>query len=154
MGIGIEGVGCSSQDLLALATIQTLLGGGDSFSAGGPGKGLKSRIFVNILYNQGVLSASALNVSYAETGLFGISATTTPEHTTAMVSLPLLCFIDTGVCREWSVQYLGDCNTRAHACHSATSFFLCLLDHSIVSRVCYCSYRLMEYLKMPRISSS
>jgi len=87
VGIGMEGVGCSSEDLLALATIQTLLGGGDSFSAGGPGKGLKSRIFVNILYNQGVLSASALNVSYAETGLFGISATTTPEHTTAMVEL-------------------------------------------------------------------
>jgi hypothetical protein len=38
VGIGMEGVSVSSTDLLALATIQTLLGGGDSFSAGGPGK--------------------------------------------------------------------------------------------------------------------
>ena len=87
IGIGLEGVGCSHKDLLTLATIQTMLGGGDSFSAGGPGKGLKSRIFMNVLYNQGVQSASALNVSYAETGIFGINATTTPEYTQVTVEL-------------------------------------------------------------------
>mmetsp|Transcript_36290 Transcript_36290/g.87739 ORF Transcript_36290/g.87739 Transcript_36290/m.87739 type:complete len:502 (-) Transcript_36290:44-1549(-) len=100
--IGMEGLGCSDKDLLALATIQTMLGGGDSFSAGGPGKGLKSRIFVNVLYNQGVLSSSAVNVSYAETGLFGISATTTPDHTTVTVELMIkeLKRLRTGVSQE------------------------------------------------------
>ena len=87
IGIGLEGVGCSHKDLLALATIQTMLGGGDSFSAGGPGKGLKSRIFVNVLYNQGVLSSSALNVSYSDTGIFGINATTTPQNTGTTIEL-------------------------------------------------------------------
>lgn len=87
IGIGLEGVGCSHKDLLALAIIQTMLGGGDSFSAGGPGKGLRSRIFLNILYNHGVLSSSALNVSYKDTGLFGINATTTPEHTSKTIEL-------------------------------------------------------------------
>mmetsp|Transcript_12194 Transcript_12194/g.24062 ORF Transcript_12194/g.24062 Transcript_12194/m.24062 type:complete len:500 (+) Transcript_12194:34-1533(+) len=102
IGIGMEGLGCSHADLLALATIQTMLGGGDSFSAGGPGKGLKSRIFVNVLYNQGVLSSSALNVSYAETGLFGITATTTPDHTSVTVELLIkeLKRLKTGVSEE------------------------------------------------------
>jgi processing peptidase subunit alpha len=33
----------------ALATMQMLLGGGGSFSAGGPGKGMYSRLYTNVL---------------------------------------------------------------------------------------------------------
>jgi mitochondrial-processing peptidase subunit alpha len=47
--LGFQGVGVTDKDLLAAAALQSLLGGGDSFSAGGPGKGLTSRIFTNVL---------------------------------------------------------------------------------------------------------
>ena len=47
--LGFQGVGVADKDLLAAAALQSLLGGGDSFSAGGPGKGLTSRIFTNVL---------------------------------------------------------------------------------------------------------
>ena len=49
LALGFKGVACTDNELLAAAVLQTLLGGGDSFSAGGPGKGLTSRIFVNVL---------------------------------------------------------------------------------------------------------
>jgi processing peptidase subunit alpha len=49
VALGFQGVAVSDKDLLATAALQSLLGGGDSFSAGGPGKGLTSRIFANVL---------------------------------------------------------------------------------------------------------
>ena len=42
--IAFEGLHISHPDIYALATLQTLLGGGGSFSAGGPGKGMYSRL--------------------------------------------------------------------------------------------------------------
>ena len=36
--------GWHSKDLIALCVLQTLLGGGDSFSAGGPGKGMRGAV--------------------------------------------------------------------------------------------------------------
>ena len=71
-------MGCDDKDLLAAATLQSLLGGGDQFSAGGPGKGLTSRIFTRILHHPEVLSANSFNVSYADAGLFGIQVPARP----------------------------------------------------------------------------
>ncbi|KAG7133888.1 Mitochondrial-processing peptidase subunit alpha like protein [Verticillium longisporum] len=42
--LAFEGLPISSDDIYALATLQTLLGGGGSFSAGGPGKGMYSHL--------------------------------------------------------------------------------------------------------------
>lgn len=36
-------------DIYAVSILQMLLGGGDSFSAGGPGKGMYSRLYTNVL---------------------------------------------------------------------------------------------------------
>ncbi|MCI14170.1 mitochondrial-like-processing peptidase subunit alpha-like, partial [Trifolium medium] len=54
-----------------------LLGGGGSFSAGGPGKGMYSRLYLRVLneYPQ-VHSISAFNNIYNNTGIFGIQVTT------------------------------------------------------------------------------
>ena len=41
--------GWHSKDLIACCVLQTLLGGGDSFSAGGPGKGMYSRLYREVL---------------------------------------------------------------------------------------------------------
>jgi hypothetical protein len=76
VAIGLRGVDCSDKEVVAAAVLQSLLGGGDQFSAGGPGKGLTSRIFRNVLSNPEVLTATSFNVSYQDSGLFGIQVVT------------------------------------------------------------------------------
>lgn len=48
--IGFEGVPLSDNDFITFCVLQSLLGGGGSFSAGGPGKGMFSRLYVNVLH--------------------------------------------------------------------------------------------------------
>ena len=75
--LAFEALPISSEDIYALATLQTLLGGGGSFSAGGPGKGMYSRLYTNVLNQYGwVESCVSFNHSYTDSGLFGISAST------------------------------------------------------------------------------
>lgn len=73
--IAFESLPINSPDIYALATLQTLLGGGGSFSAGGPGKGMYSRLYTNVLNQYGwVENCVAFNHAYTDSGLFGISA--------------------------------------------------------------------------------
>lgn len=86
--LAFEGLPISSDDIYALATLQTLLGGGGSFSAGGPGKGMYSRLYTNVLNQHGwVESCMAFNHSYTDSGLFGISASCTPQRVTQMLEV-------------------------------------------------------------------
>ncbi|PSS01000.1 peptidase M16 inactive domain-domain-containing protein [Coniella lustricola] len=86
--LAFEGLPIGSQDIYALATLQTLLGGGGSFSAGGPGKGMYSRLYTNVLNQYGwVESCQAFNHSYSDSGLFGIAAMCYPGHTTHMLEV-------------------------------------------------------------------
>ncbi|EIW67445.1 hypothetical protein TREMEDRAFT_40551 [Tremella mesenterica DSM 1558] len=64
----------------ALATLQTLLGGGGSFSAGGPGKGMYTRLYTSVLnrYHK-VDYCASFHHCYADSGLFGIAATVYPD---------------------------------------------------------------------------
>lgn len=47
--VGFEGMSINSDDIYTLATMQMLLGGGGSFSAGGPGKGMYSRLYTSVV---------------------------------------------------------------------------------------------------------
>lgn len=86
--LAFEALPISSPDIYALATLQTLLGGGGSFSAGGPGKGMYSRLYTNVLNQHGwVESCIAFNHSYTDSGLFGISASCSPTRTTQMLEV-------------------------------------------------------------------
>ena len=86
--LAFEGLPVGSDDIYALATLQTLLGGGGSFSAGGPGKGMYSRLYTNVLNQHGfVESCVAFNHSYTDSGLFGISGSCLPGHTSAMLDI-------------------------------------------------------------------
>ncbi|KAL7895153.1 peptidase M16 inactive domain-containing protein [Trichoderma sp. SZMC 28014] len=86
--LAFEGLPVASDDIYALATLQTLLGGGGSFSAGGPGKGMYSRLYTNVLNQHGwVESCVAFNHSYTDSGLFGIAASCLPGHTSAMLDV-------------------------------------------------------------------
>ncbi|KIW00024.1 uncharacterized protein PV09_08376 [Verruconis gallopava] len=92
--LAFEGLPISHDDIYALATLQTLLGGGGSFSAGGPGKGMYSRLYTNVLNQHGwVESCVAFNHSYSDSGLFGISASCAPAHVANMLEV---------MCRELS----------------------------------------------------
>jgi len=66
----------------------TLLGGGHSFSAGGPGKGLYSRIYRDVLiaypFVDAALSTAAV---YDDTGVFSIYGACPPLHGAAMVEV-------------------------------------------------------------------
>lgn len=47
--IGFESCGYLDDDFVAFCVLQSLMGGGGSFSAGGPGKGMYTRLYVDVL---------------------------------------------------------------------------------------------------------
>jgi processing peptidase subunit alpha len=86
--LAFEALPISSDDIYALATLQTLLGGGGSFSAGGPGKGMYSRLYTNVLNQHAwVESCVAFNHSYTDSGLFGISSSCSPGYVVNMLDV-------------------------------------------------------------------
>jgi len=86
VGLGFEVGGWHSGDLVTTCVLQTLLGGGSSFSAGGPGKGMYSRLYRQILNRYGwAESAEAFAAFYTEVGLFGLSGSTTPNRANDMI---------------------------------------------------------------------
>ncbi|KAJ7170169.1 mitochondrial processing peptidase [Mycena filopes] len=78
--VAFEGVGIQDDDIYALATMQVLLGGGGSFSAGGPGKGMYSRLYTHILnqYPQ-IDHCASFHHIYTDSSLFGLFASFVPD---------------------------------------------------------------------------
>ncbi|KAJ3721773.1 Metalloenzyme, LuxS/M16 peptidase-like protein [Lentinula raphanica] len=77
--IGFEGVGILDEDIYALATMQVLLGGGGSFSAGGPGKGMYSRLYTHILNHFSQIDhCASFHHIYTDSSLFGLFASFVP----------------------------------------------------------------------------
>jgi processing peptidase subunit alpha len=74
-------IGWSHDDVVPVCVVDTLLGGGSSFSAGGPGKGMYSRLYREVL-NQfsWVESANAFSTQLYDCGLVGIYGSSPPEH--------------------------------------------------------------------------
>ena len=86
--LAFEALPISSPDIYALAVLQTLLGGGGSFSAGGPGKGMYSRLYTNVLNQHGwIENCVAFNHSYTDSGVFGIGAACAPTRIDAMLEI-------------------------------------------------------------------
>ncbi|OAY82149.1 Mitochondrial-processing peptidase subunit alpha [Ananas comosus] len=76
------------KEAMTLTVLQMLMGGGGSFSAGGPGKGMYSRLYLRILNEfQQIESFSAFNSIYNHTGIFGIHATTGSDFLSKAVDL-------------------------------------------------------------------
>lgn len=76
---------------IPLAILQMLLGGGGSFSAGGPGKGMYSRLYTQMLNRYSWLEhARVFSQDYQSTrigGLFGINASCLPKYAPMLVKL-------------------------------------------------------------------
>ncbi|EFP90864.1 uncharacterized protein PGTG_17063 [Puccinia graminis f. sp. tritici CRL 75-36-700-3] len=78
--IGFEAPSVHDDDLYAIACTHIMLGGGSSFSAGGPGKGMYSRLYTNVLNpHPEVDFCQAFHHTYADAGLFGIAMAVAPE---------------------------------------------------------------------------
>eukprot|EP00871_Galdieria_phlegrea_P001818 jgi/Galph1/2637/GphlegSOOS_G1296.1 len=81
VAIAFKGVPWKDKDLIPACVLHTLLGGGGSFSAGGPGKGMYSRLYTSLLVGYPwIISATAFNHCYTDSGLFGIHCSADPER--------------------------------------------------------------------------
>ncbi|XP_011506331.1 PREDICTED: mitochondrial-processing peptidase subunit alpha [Ceratosolen solmsi marchali] len=86
--IGLEGCSHQDPDFVTMCVLNMMMGGGGSFSAGGPGKGMYSRLYINVLNRYHWLySATAYNHAYIDTGLFCIHASATPSHVREMAEV-------------------------------------------------------------------
>jgi processing peptidase subunit alpha len=86
--VGFEGVNIQSDDIYKLAVLQMLVGGGGSFSAGGPGKGMYSRAYTRVLNQYGfVESCKSFIHNFTDSGLFGISLSCVPQADRVMAEL-------------------------------------------------------------------
>ncbi|PSC71302.1 mitochondrial-processing peptidase subunit alpha-like [Micractinium conductrix] len=73
---------------VAMTVLQYLLGGGGSFSAGGPGKGMHSRLYTRVLNaHPWMHNCTALNSIYNSTGLVGIFASAESSQAGEMVDV-------------------------------------------------------------------
>ncbi|KAK6759508.1 hypothetical protein RB195_021224 [Necator americanus] len=81
IALGFEGVGYRDPDFVAFCVLHMLLGGGGSFSAGGPGKGMYTRLYTDVMNRcHWIYGATAYNHSYADAGLFCVHASSDPEQ--------------------------------------------------------------------------
>ncbi|KAF7994179.1 hypothetical protein HCN44_011448 [Aphidius gifuensis] len=86
--IGLESCSHQDPDFVAACILNIMMGGGGSFSAGGPGKGMYTRLYTNVLNRYHWLySATAFNHSYSDTGLFCIHASSTPNYVKEMIEV-------------------------------------------------------------------
>lgn len=67
--------------LIPACVLQQLLGGGSSFSAGGPGKGMYTRLYRDVLNTYGWVESAEAFMSVAnDSGIMGIDASCSPEY--------------------------------------------------------------------------
>lgn len=88
LGFEIPGGWHKEKEAMTLSVLQMLMGGGGSFSAGGPGKGMYSRLYLRALNEyQQLQSFSAFNNIYNNTAIFGIQATTGSDFVSKAIDI-------------------------------------------------------------------
>uniref|UniRef100_A0A7S0H6F9 Mitochondrial-processing peptidase subunit alpha n=1 Tax=Amorphochlora amoebiformis TaxID=1561963 RepID=A0A7S0H6F9_9EUKA len=88
VAISFESVTWSDKNLAAASVLQMIMGGGGSFSAGGPGKGMYTRLYENILNKYGFVQTSTCTQSiYSDTGLFTLYGVAAPHYGSQVVAL-------------------------------------------------------------------
>lgn len=95
IAVGFESAKYTDPDMFSFAVLNMLLGGGGSFSAGGPGKGMYSRLYTNVLNRRHwMYSSTAYNFSYADSGLFCIQSSAPPNEADAVVKVIMKEFMN------------------------------------------------------------
>jgi processing peptidase subunit alpha len=103
IAVAFEGARAGSPESYVSCLLQLLFGGGDSFSTGGPGKGMHSMLYRDVLVRYGqVRTCVAFNHCYGDTGLFGVfaSASDTTAQVLTEVVLTELAIVARGVSDE------------------------------------------------------
>jgi processing peptidase subunit alpha len=73
VGLCFKGIPLRHPDYYAYTVIQTLLGGGTSFSSGGPGKGMHTKLFREVIMREGWLhGVECVSAWYEHSGLIGL----------------------------------------------------------------------------------
>ncbi|CAG9783096.1 unnamed protein product [Diatraea saccharalis] len=79
--IGLESCSHGDPDFVATCVLNMMMGGGGSFSAGGPGKGMYTRLYTNVLNRyHWMFNATAYNHAYGDTGLFCVHSASPPNR--------------------------------------------------------------------------
>lgn len=77
-------------DVYAYLLIQAMLGGGTSFSSGGPGKGMHTKLFREVIAREGWLhGVECVSAAYSSSGIMGLYGQAPPEYTTHLVNMML-----------------------------------------------------------------
>jgi predicted Zn-dependent peptidase len=88
LGFEMKGGWKDLKNTTALSVLVTMLGGGGSFSAGGPGKGMYSRLYQRVLNRHAWISnCQAFQNGYNDTGLVGVLATCPGHQAKQMVDI-------------------------------------------------------------------
>jgi processing peptidase subunit alpha len=76
------------KDLVPMCVLQIMMGGGGSFSAGGPGKGMYSRLYSNVLNKYDwAESCVSFHSIFTDSSLFGIYGTCLPDKAGALADV-------------------------------------------------------------------
>ncbi|KJE96368.1 hypothetical protein CAOG_06706 [Capsaspora owczarzaki ATCC 30864] len=103
--LGFEIPGCTSEEWAELALLHVILGGGNTFSAGGPGKGVLSRLYADVLHaHPKVENAIAILSSYYDTGAFSLHIMCQPDY--AETAVQILAYQAFRVSRDIQVSEL------------------------------------------------
>uniref|UniRef100_A0A672NJR5 Mitochondrial-processing peptidase subunit alpha n=1 Tax=Sinocyclocheilus grahami TaxID=75366 RepID=A0A672NJR5_SINGR len=79
--IGLESCSFLVDDFIPFAVLNMMMGGGGSFSAGGPGKGMFTRLYLNVLNrHHWMYNATSYHHSYEDSGLLCIHASADPRQ--------------------------------------------------------------------------
>jgi processing peptidase subunit alpha len=86
--LGFQAPNWVENDAVAVLVLQTLMGGGSSFSAGGPGKGMYTRLYRNVLQGHAwAFDAKCDTHLFTDAGLFTLSGATVPQNAASMLSV-------------------------------------------------------------------
>ncbi|XP_057169831.1 mitochondrial-processing peptidase subunit alpha isoform X5 [Ursus arctos] len=86
--IGLESCSFLEDDFIPFAVLNMMMGGGGSFSAGGPGKGMFTRLYLNVLNrHHWMYNATSYHHSYEDTGLLCVHASADPRQVREMVEI-------------------------------------------------------------------
>jgi processing peptidase subunit alpha len=86
--LGFQAPDWHSADVIPLLVLQSLMGGGGAFSAGGPGKGMLTRLYRNVLNGHPwVINSKCDAHVYNDAGIFTISGDCLPQDTENLVGL-------------------------------------------------------------------
>uniref|UniRef100_M3ZM28 Mitochondrial-processing peptidase subunit alpha n=2 Tax=Xiphophorus maculatus TaxID=8083 RepID=M3ZM28_XIPMA len=95
--IGLESCSFLEEDFIPFAVLNMMMGGGGSFSAGGPGKGMFTRLYLNVLNrHHWMYNATSYHHSYEDSGLLCIHASADPRQVREMVEIITREFIQMG----------------------------------------------------------